>query len=91
MSDLTRHVDDYLRLRWSFGFNFAWPGHLLHQLDVYREAAGATTLTAAVIIDWARLPQGVQPLDWAHRFSDISVGWAAAGLRGARLRGCYTR
>jgi hypothetical protein len=24
-------------------------------------------------------------------FSDISVGWTAAGLRGARLRGCYTR
>jgi hypothetical protein len=49
MSDLTQHVDDYLRLRRSFGFKLEWPGHLLHQLDAYREAAGATTLTAALI------------------------------------------
>jgi len=67
MSELTQHVDDYLRLRRSFGFKLEWPGHLLHQLDAYREAAGATTLTTALIIDWARLPQGVQPLHWAHR------------------------
>jgi integrase/recombinase XerD len=67
MSDLTQYVDDYLRLRRSFGFKLEWPGHLLHQLDAYLEAAGATTLTAALIIDWARLPQGVQPLHWAHR------------------------
>jgi integrase/recombinase XerD len=67
MSDLTRHVDDYLRLRRSLGFKLEWPGHLLHQLDAHFEAAGVTTLTAALIIDWARLPQDVQPLHWAHR------------------------
>lgn len=67
MSDLASHVDDYLRLRRSLGFKLEWPGHLLHQLHAYLEAAGASTLTANLIVDWARLPQGVQPLHWAHR------------------------
>jgi integrase len=67
MSDLARHVDDYLRLRRSLGFKLEWPGHLLHQLLVYLDAAGATTLTANLVIEWARLPQNVQPLHWAHR------------------------
>jgi integrase len=67
MTELTRHVDDYLRLRRSLGFKLEWPGHLLYQLFAYLNAAGATTLTASLIIDWARLPQGVQPLHWAHR------------------------
>lgn len=67
MSDLARHVDDYLRLRRSLGFKLEWPGQLLHQLLAYADAAGATTLTADLMIEWARLPQGVQPLHWAHR------------------------
>jgi integrase len=67
MSELARHVDDYLRLRRSLGFKLEWPGHLLHQLLAYLDAAGATTLTAELMIEWARLPQGVQPLHWAHR------------------------
>ncbi len=60
MSELARHVDDYLRLRRSLGFKLEWPGHLLHQLLAYLDAAGATTLTAELMIEWARLPQGVQ-------------------------------
>jgi integrase/recombinase XerD len=67
MRELARHVDDYLRLRRSLGFKLEWPGHLLHQLLAYLDAAGATTLTAELMIEWARLPQGVQPLHWAHR------------------------
>ena len=67
MSDLARHVDDYLRLRRSLGFKLEWPGHLLHQLLAYLDAAGATLLTNDLMIEWARLPQNVQPLQWAHR------------------------
>lgn len=67
MSELARHVDDYLKLRRSLGFKLDWPGHLLYQLLAYLDAAGATTLTANLIIDWARLPQRVQPLHWGHR------------------------
>ncbi len=67
MRELARHVDDYLRLRRSLGFKLEWPGHVLHQLLAYLDAAGATSLTAELLIEWARLPQGVQPLHWAHR------------------------
>ncbi len=67
MSELTGHVDDYLRLRRSLGFKLEWPGHLLHQLLDYLDAVGGTTVTADLIIEWARLPQRVQPLHWAHR------------------------
>jgi integrase len=67
MSELARHVDDYLRLRRSLGFKLELPGHLLHQLLACLDAAGATTLTAELMIEWARLPQRAQPLHWARR------------------------
>jgi integrase/recombinase XerD len=67
MSELARHVEEYLRLRRSLGFKLEWHGPLLHQLLAYLEAARATTLTADLIIEWAKLPRGVQPLHWAHR------------------------
>ncbi len=67
VSNLACHVDDYLRLRRALGFKLEWPGHLLPQLLAYHDAAGASTLTADLTIAWAQLPQGVQPLHWAHR------------------------
>src|SRR5260370_4068181 len=67
VSNLACHVDDYLRLRRSLGFNLEWPGHLLPQLLAYHDAAGASTVPADLTIAWAQLPQGVQPLHWAHR------------------------
>src|SRR5258708_18115299 len=67
VSNLACHVDDYLRLRRALGFKLEWPGHLLPQLLAFHDAAGASTLTADLIIAWAQLPQGVQPLHWAHR------------------------
>jgi hypothetical protein len=43
-----------LRLRRSLGFKLEWPGHLLHQLLAYLDATGAATLTAELMIEWAR-------------------------------------
>jgi integrase len=71
MSDLAHHVDDYLGLRRSLGFKLEWPGHLLPQFLAYLDAAGSATLTAELAISWARLPQGVQPLHWAHRLGAV--------------------
>lgn len=67
MSELSRHVDDYLRLRRALGFKLDQPAADLVQLVAYLEAAGATTLTADHAVAWARLPRGVQPIHWAHR------------------------
>jgi hypothetical protein len=53
VSNLACHVDDYLRLRRALGFKLEWPGHLLPQLLAYHDAAGASTLTADLIMPGA--------------------------------------
>jgi len=67
VSDLAGHVQDYLRMRRALGFKLRREGQLLPQLAAYLEAAGAQTLTAELAISWARLPQNVAPINWAHR------------------------
>lgn len=67
MTDLTTHLQDYLRLRRSLGFKLVFPGHVLPQLIAYLEAAGVETLTAELAISWARLPDDVGVMTWAHR------------------------
>lgn len=67
MSELSRHVEDYLRLRRSLGFKLALHGDVLAKLVDYLDVAGAMTLTTELAISFAQLPQGVQPIQWAHR------------------------
>jgi len=67
MSELARHVSDYLALRRALGFRLEREGRELPRLVAHLEAAGAATITTELAIEWARLPQGVQPLRWAHR------------------------
>ncbi len=67
MSELHRHLEDYLRLRRALGFKLAFPGHVLPSLIGYLEAVGAATVTAELAIAWAGLPRGVLPITWAHR------------------------
>ena len=69
MTDLTAHLQDYLRLRRALGFQLDYPGHALPTLVSHLEAAGSATITTELAIEWARLPQDVQPLHWAHRLS----------------------
>ena len=61
MSELSGHVEDYLRLRRALGFKLERAGHLLPQLVAYLEAAGAATVTSDLAIAWARLPGHTQP------------------------------
>jgi hypothetical protein len=67
MSDMRRHLEDYLRLRRALGFKLEFPGLVLPSLVSYLEAAGAATVTAELAIAWAGLPRGVLPINWAHR------------------------
>ena len=69
MSCLREHVDDYLRLRRALGFKLEHDGQALPQLVAYLEAAGAATVRSDLAISWARLPEGVQPIRWAHRLT----------------------
>lgn len=67
MSEMTRHLEDYLRLRRALGFKLEFPGSVLPSLIGYLEAAGAATVTAELAVAWAGLPRGVLPITWAHR------------------------
>jgi integrase len=67
MSELRRHAEDYVGLRQSLGFKLALHGRLLAQFVDYLDAAGATSITTGLAISFAQLPQGVQPVQWAHR------------------------
>src|SRR6266536_5409170 len=67
MSDLARHLKDYLRLRRALGFKLEFEGQVLPQLVAYLDAAGTPTLTVELAVAWAELPQGVRPISLAHR------------------------
>jgi integrase/recombinase XerD len=75
MSELSGHVEDYLRLRRALGFKLERAGHLLPQLVAYLEAAGAATVTSDLAIAWARLPGHTHPNHWAQRLA-IARGFA---------------
>ena len=67
MSELGRHLENYLRLRRALGFKLEFPGYVLPSLISYLEEAGTATITAELAISWAGLPRGVLPITWAHR------------------------
>ena len=69
MTTLNAHLEEYLRLRRSLGFQLNFPGRSLPTLIEYIDAAGAETITTDLAIAWAKLPQDAQPLHWAHRLS----------------------
>jgi len=75
MSELSRHVEDYLRLRRALGFKLERAGRVLPQLVAYLEAAGAATVTTNLAIAWARLPEHARPNHWAQRLA-IARGFA---------------
>jgi integrase/recombinase XerD len=76
MSSLQAHVDDYLRLRRALGFKLKEDERTLGQLVGYLGAAGATTVTTELAVQWARLPVGVHPNQWAKRLR-VARGFAA--------------
>jgi integrase len=75
MSTLSRHVEDYLRLRRALGYKLERAGHLLPKLVAYLEAAGSPTLTSELAISWARRPAQARPNHWAARLA-VARGFA---------------
>lgn len=71
MSIMTERVGEYLRLRRALGFSLVEAGHVLPQFAAYLDAAGAQTLTVELAVAWARLPEGVQAIHWAHRLGAV--------------------
>ena len=75
MSPLSRHVEDYLRLRRALGYKLERAGQLLPKLVDYLETAGSSTLTTELAISWARLPARARPNHWAARLA-VARGFA---------------
>lgn len=71
MSALGRHVEEYLALRRSLGFQLEREEQLLAHFVAYSEAAGEEHLTSALAIAWAKLPTA--STQWARRWASCAA------------------
>jgi integrase len=71
MSALSRHVEEYLALRRSFGFKLEREEQLLAQFVAYTEAADEEHLMSELAIAWAKLPVVASPNQWAKRLGAV--------------------
>ena len=71
---LRQTCDEYLALRRALGFKLTRHGRLLPNLIAYLDAAGETTVTTRLALEWATVPAG-HPQEWAVRLS-IARGFA---------------
>jgi integrase len=74
MSSLLKACDEYLALRRALGFKLTRHGRLLPNLIAYLDAAGETTVTTRLALEWATVPAG-HTQEWAVRLS-IARGFA---------------
>jgi integrase/recombinase XerD len=74
MRSMSQAVDDYLALRRALGFKLTRHGRLLPDLIAYLDAAGETTVSTRLALEWATQPAG-HPQEWAVRLS-IARGFA---------------
>jgi integrase len=70
-SVMSRHVEDYLRLRRALGFKLEREGRWLHQFAVHLQAAGETKLTSAAALAWAAQPAPAQSNQPANRLGVV--------------------
>jgi integrase/recombinase XerD len=68
---LRDRLTDYLALRRALGYRLARPEKLLGQFLDHLERAGATTITVAAALDWARQPTNGSSNWWAYRLSTV--------------------
>lgn len=75
MSDIEQHLEDYLRLRRSLGYKLQRDGQILPRLVAHVQAAGASTITSELAIQWASSP-AARPRTMAARMASVR-GFAA--------------
>lgn len=73
MSELGRHVEDYLAMRRALGFKLEGAGRMLADFAGYAEQAGVRTVTADVAVAWAGLPRNASPVWAAKRLGVVRV------------------
>lgn len=67
MNTLRQAVDEYLSMRRNLGFKLQETDKGLHDFVAFLEHRGASYITQALALEWAQLPQNVQPAEWAKR------------------------
>lgn len=75
MSTLEDHVAEYLRLRRGLGYKLQRDGQILPTLIAHVRAAGASTITSQLAIEWAMSTRAA-PRTWAARLASAR-GFAA--------------
>jgi len=70
---LRDQLADYLALRRALGYRMARPEKLLNQFLDHLERAGASRITVALALDWARVPANGASNWWAYRLSAVRV------------------
>ena len=61
MSDLDRHVQEYLAVRRALGFKLVGEGQLLADFVKFADTVGEQTVTIQTALKWARLPRSGSP------------------------------
>jgi integrase/recombinase XerD len=61
MSDLDRHVQEYLAVRRALGFKLVGEGQLLAEFVKFADTLGERTITTQSALKWARLPPSGSP------------------------------
>lgn len=71
MTDLTLHMQDYLRLRRALGHKLGLEAYGLPQLVAYLGTVGASALTVEHALSWVRLPQDVTAKTLENRLAAV--------------------
>jgi integrase/recombinase XerD len=71
MSTIKDAAEDYLAVRRALGYKLEPHGRLLAGFAAHVEQAGAARVTAALAVQWARLPAGADPQWWNRRLGVV--------------------
>ena len=71
MNTLRQSVEDYLGMRRNLGFKLIEVGNALPKFVTFMEQRNALIITQSDALEWAQLPQNVQPAHWAARLSYV--------------------
>ena len=71
MSPLAEHLEDYLRMRRTLGFQLGRHAQQLPDFVAYLDAAGATRVTVDLAVAWARRPERIKPITVEFRLSAV--------------------
>ena len=71
MSEIENTLQEYLSTRRSLGFKMRFEGSALPQFLRFLEKENSSFITTTLALQWATLPDDVQPAQWAHRLAMV--------------------